>query len=296
MSLDLEHAADVAVRLARAAGDAALGFRGRLGAGEVRYKGPRDLVTAADLEAERIVAEGLRATFPDHAVVAEEEVSSASAVRHGAGDEDDPATRPAGGPSDLSTVRERIASGAPCWIVDPLDGTTNFAHSHPFFAVSIALWADGLPRAAVVHAPALGETFTAVRGGGAFLGEERLRVSPCERLGDAIFATGFPYRRQELSPLENNVGPMNAFLLEVRGFRRCGSAAIDLAYVAAGRYAFFFEAQLEPWDVAAGGLLVEEAGGRVSDYDGGDDWLCGRRVVASNGVLHDVVRSRLRPS
>lgn len=290
MTVDVGHAAEVALRLAREAGAATLRHRGKLGESGIRYKGPRDLVTAADLEAERIVTTGLAAAFTDHHVVAEEDLSSHD---ESVAASEDPAARPPGGAHDLAPVRDRIASGAPCWLVDPLDGTTNFAHSHPFFAVSIALWFHGRPQVAVVHAPALGETFTAVRGGGAWSDGVRLAVTPCDRIGDAIFATGFPYRRQELSPLENNVGPMNRFLLEVRGFRRCGSAAIDLAYVAAGRYAFYFEAMLEPWDVAAGGLLVSEAGGTVSDYAGGDDWLCGRRVVASNGVLHERVRERL---
>ncbi len=271
-----------AERVAAAAGGHALALFGRLAPGQVAFKGARDLVTRADVECERIARDGLRLAFPGHAVVGEEEVSAAAG---GAGDR----------PRDLSAIAAAVAGDGFTWLVDPIDGTTNFAHGHPFFAVSLALWRRGAPVLGVVFAPALGEMFSAVAGGGALKNGYPLRVSDTAVLGDAIFATGFPYRRELLSPLENNVEHFNRFILDVRGFRRCGSAAIDLCFVAAARYDFFFEAQLEPWDVAAGGLIVREAGGRVTDWRGGDDWLCGRRMLASNGAIHATALERMAP-
>lgn len=288
---ELDDYRQVAVRAARAAGASSLRRFGRLDAASIGFKGGRDMVTAADLESEQIIKGMLREAFPDHLILAEEEVSGATLPAAGSGV--DPATRPAGEACDLVPLRARVEAAPRAWVIDPLDGTTNYAHSHPFYSISIALMEHGRPLLGVVFAPRLDELFVAVRGGGATLSDRPLAVSTEARLGDAIFATGFPYRRDRLTAEENNVGPMQRFILDVRGFRRCGSAAIDLAYVAAGRYAFFFEAQLEPWDVAAGALLVREAGGVVTDYGGGDDWLFGRRIVASNGHLHDTVRARL---
>jgi myo-inositol-1(or 4)-monophosphatase len=183
------------------------------------------------------------------------------------------------------------ASNAPRWFLDPLDGTVNFVHGLPAFAVSLGLWVDGQPAVAVVHAPRLGETFHAVRGGGAFLGSERLAVSDCTRLADAILATGFPYRRNELAP--NNLENFAGLFLDVRDLRRVGSAALDLAYTAAGRYDGFWELYLSPHDVAAGALLVREAGGRVADVDGGEDWLRGGHIVAAGPALFETLRARL---
>ncbi len=289
---ELEPCRAAAVQAAREAGRRILAWRGRLGPGALGFKGVRDLVTAADLEAEQVILQEIGGRFPDHAFLAEETASGAAARGlGGAGAE--AASRPAGSATDLGPLRSTMAASRCCWVIDPLDGTTNFAHGHPFFSVSIALYERGEPALGVVFAPVLDELFVAVRGAGATLNGQPVRVSTAASLTDAIFATGFPYRRNQLSSLENNVEHFNRFILDVRGFRRCGSAAIDLAYVAAGRYAFFFEAQLEPWDVAAGALLVREAGGRVSDYAGGEDWLFGRRILASNGALHEVARARL---
>ena len=267
----------------------------RLGTADVRFKGLRDLVTESDLLSERIVTERLRSAFPDHRVLAEEEFSRAEETAAG-GDAvtADPAARPAAVSHDLSPIERALASTRYCWLVDPIDGTTNYAHRHPFFAVSIALYEHGEPAVAVIEAPALRERFVAVRGRGATLNGQPMRVTDVATLSDAIFATGFPYRRHEMPDTENNIAHLDRFLRDVRGFRRGGSAALDLAYVASGRFSFFFEAQLEPWDVAAGALLVREAGGRVTDYDGGEGWLAGRRILASNGAIHDLCLSRLR--
>ena len=183
------------------------------------------------------------------------------------------------------------ADGRPRWFLDPLDGTVNYVHRLPFFAVSMGLLVDGVPEVAVVHAPALGETFHAVRGGGAFLGDERLAVRLTRTLGEAILATGFPYRRAELRP--NNLENFSALFLECRDLRRFGSAALDLAYVAAGRLDAYWELWLAPHDVAAGALLVREAGGQVTDLDGGEHWLRGGHILAAGAELHALLRPRL---
>lgn len=256
-----------AVAAARAAGDLLLDGFGRVERGEVDYKGWRDLVTQYDLASERLVIDRIRAAWPGHAVLAEE----------------------GGGHSGSESYR---------WIIDPLDGTTNFVHRHPFFCVSIGLEdAEGI-LVGVVHAPQLRETFTAVRGGGALFDHEavqdrgrRLRVSSEAGIDHALLASGFAYRQGEVG--NTNLDNWSRLSLETRGLRRCGSAALDLAYVAAGRYDGYWELALKPWDVAAGALLVREAGGRVTDALGGDDWLRGGSIVATNGLLHDPILSRL---
>lgn len=275
--MNLAATLDVAVRTAVHAGERTLARLGRLDRERIGFKGVRDLVTEADLESERIIVERLRAAFPGDVIIAEEETSAS------------------GGRADPMALRRRIDAAERAWLVDPLDGTTSFAHSHPFYAISLALLERGTPALGIVFAPRLGELFTAARGSGAFLNGRRIRVSASARLADAVFATGFPYRREELSDVENNVLHFERFVREVRDVRRCGSAAIDLCYVAAGRYDFYFEAQLEPWDVAAGAVVVREAGGAVTDYAAGEDWLCGKHLLASNGALHEEARRRLGP-
>jgi myo-inositol-1(or 4)-monophosphatase len=256
-----ERARDVALEAARAAGDVLLEMLGRLDPARLgRKSAARDLVTEADLAAERILVARLRAELPGHAIESEEAVRDA-------------------------------ASDGPRWFLDPLDGTVNFVHRIPCFAVSLGLFVDGEPEVAVVHAPRLGETFHAVRGGGAYLGVERIAVSECASLGEEILATGFPYRRNELA--QNNLANFANLFLDVRDLRRMGSAALDLAYVAAGRFDGFWELHLAPHDVAAGALLVREAGGRVTDVDGGEDWLRGGHVVAAGPGLHALLRARL---
>ena len=251
-----------AMQVAREAGDLLLDGYGKVERGQVDYKGWRDLVTKYDLASERLVIDRIHTVWPGHAILAEE----------------------GGGHAGTAPYR---------WIIDPLDGTTNFVHRHPFFCVSIGLEdAKGI-LVGVVHAPRLGETFTTVRGGGAFLdgGARRLHVSAETDLGHALLASGFAYRQGEVG--NTNLDNWSKLSLETRGLRRCGSAALDLAYVAAGRYDGYWELALSPWDVAAGALLVREAGGRVTDARGGDDWLQGGSIVATNGPLHDPVLSRL---
>ena len=255
-------AREVALEAAQEAGEILLAFFGHLDPSRTgRKSAGRDLVTEADLASERCLVERLRERLPGHAIEAEEE------------------------------VKDEL-SAAPRWFLDPLDGTVNFVHGLPLFAVSLGLFVAGEPEVAVVHAPRLGETFHAVRGGGAYLGEERLRVSSCERLSEAVLATGFPYRRESLRA--NNLENFAGLFLDVRDLRRLGAATLDLAFTAAGRIDGFWELHLAPHDVAAGALLVREAGGRVTDLDGGEDWLRGGHIVASGVALHETLRRRLR--
>lgn len=254
----------VALEAARRGGLFLLAHHGHLDPKSISSKSARrDLVSAADRAAEREVLAAIAAAFPDDAVHAEES-----------------ARAPSG------------AAGA-VWYVDPLDGTTNFVHGLPEFTVSIARFVGNAPRVAVVHAPKLGETFAARRGRGTTRNGELVRVSATGELADALLATGFPYRRTELP--SDNVANFVRMLPRVRDLRRLGSAALDLAFVACGRFDAYWELHLERHDVAAGGLLVLEAGGRVSDLEGGPDWHTGRSILASNGALHDVLRGLLAP-
>ncbi len=231
------------------------------GRGEIMFKGAVDLVTRFDRESQEMIFRRLSSEFPDHGFLAEEDLS-----REGA---------------------------APFrWIYDPLDGTTNFAHTFPVFCVSIALEERGAVVLGVVHDPMREETFTAVRGRGAFLNGKPIRVSAIPELGRALLATGFPYDVRT-SPV-NNVAEFSRFVIEAQAIRRCGSAALDLCYVACGRFDGFWELKLKPWDVAAGAIIVEEAGGRVTDFDGRpfDPW--NRKALASNGLIHEEMRRVLR--
>lgn len=226
-------------------------FARRERAGVRRKSSARDLVSAADLASEACLLEGLRAAFPGDAFLAEESGAH--------------------------------AGGRDCWCLDPLDGTVNFVHGLPAFAVSVARLRDGVPDLAIVHAPLLRETFTATAGGGAQCNGAPLAVSVTAELADALLGTGFPYRRQFLR--DNNLENFNRLFLHVRDLRRIGSAALDLAYTAAGRLDAFWELHLQPYDVAAGGLLVREAGGLTDTLVPGGDWLHGRNVVAGPAPL-----------
>ncbi len=221
---------------------------------EVSFKSAVDLVTAVDRESERLIVDDLTAAFPDHGVVAEE-----SAARPGA--------------------------GAYRWYVDPLDGTTNFAHAYPQFAVSIALEHAGTLVLGVVHDPLRDETFVAVRGEGARLNDRPISVSEVSALDGALLATGFPYDRREQAGFYLHF--VEAALRRAQDVRRGGSAALDLCYVACGRLDGFWEWKLHPWDTAAGRLVVEEGGGRVTDFAGGPHRLAGLETAATNGLLHD---------
>jgi myo-inositol-1(or 4)-monophosphatase len=251
---------EVAVDAARRAGDLLLGRLGSLR--QIDYKGsPSNIVTEMDRQAETLIVERIGGQFPDHAILAEEGGGRAGSARHR-------------------------------WIVDPLDGTTNYAHGMPFFAVSIALEIDGVVARGVVYDPNRQECFTVLRGGGAFLNGAPLRVSDTATLDESLLSTGYPYDIRKIR--DNNLAEHAAFMVRCRSVREMGSAAINLALVAAGRLDAFWELKLGPWDVAAGCLMVEEAGGRATNLDGGPVDLSLPAVVASNGKIHGEMLATLR--
>jgi myo-inositol-1(or 4)-monophosphatase len=223
---------------------------------QIRKKGTIDLVTEVDVAVERMIRALIAERHPDHDVLAEE----------------------FGGPSGATRSRY-------CWIVDPLDGTTNFAHGLPLFCSTVALEVDGRLEAGAIYDPMRDELYTGERGRGAYLNGTRLEVSQTDVLIDSLLVTGFPYAVEE--KLQELVGLFAAFLGEARAVRRLGSAALDIAYVAAGRMDGFWEQGLHAWDIAAGVLLVEEAGGRVTGLDGGPFELRTGRILATNGRIHD---------
>jgi myo-inositol-1(or 4)-monophosphatase len=250
-SPDLQAVAEAAVREAGAM------LRGNLDRRpEASYKGAVDLVTECDLAAQEILARRLTAAFPDHGILAEEGLA-------------------------------RPGRSGCRWVVDPLDGTTNFAHTFPIFCVSAALEERGRTTLGLVYDPMRDEMFSALEGRGAFLNGRQIRVSDVGDLGKSLLATGFPYDVRTSSV--NNVDYWTRFLLRAQAVRRCGSAAMDLCYVACGRFDGFWELKLKPWDVAAGVLIVREAGGRVTGLDGGEHCLETPDTLASNGLIHQAM-------
>ena len=227
---------------------------------KIEYKGESDLVTVADRKSEALILERIRQQFPAHDVMGEE----------GA----------------------RIETGSDYkWYVDPLDGTTNFAHGFPVFCVSLAVEHRGQRVAGVVYDPTRDEMFTAELGSGARLNGETIRVSATSRLSDCLLATGFPSQKRHKNP---NIHFYHQITLKTHGVRRAGSAALDLCCVACGRFDGFWEFNLNPWDTAAGVLIVEEAGGRVTDFSGGPFQLASRETVASNGLVHDALLAEFK--
>jgi myo-inositol-1(or 4)-monophosphatase len=225
-------------------------FERRIG---FEYKGDADLVTEADRASEAFIVARLRAAWPQHDIVAEE------------------GTRDAHG-------------GAFRWYVDPLDGTTNFAHGYPVFCVSMGLEWEGQLIAGVIYDPTRDELFSAAKGSGATLNRRPIHVSTTTTLAESILGTGFPSFKRHKNP---NIHFYHQLTLRSHGIRRAGSAAIDLAYVASGRFDGYWEFNLNPWDTSAGVLLVREAGGRVTRFDGSPWLLDSRETLATNGLLHD---------
>ncbi len=249
--MELAKCLDTAVRAARAAGKLQ---RERLWTEhEVSYKGVSNLVTEVDRECEALIVDAIRAEWPGHDFLAEENVYA------------------------------QVGSGYR-WVIDPLDGTTNYAHGFPWFCVSIALEIDSEVRLGVIYHPMMDELFTSVKGEGAFLNGKRLQVSRRAPLKSCLLATGFPYDRTRDN--ENNFAPFIDFQMAARAVRRAGAAALDLAYVAAGRLDGYWECKLKPWDVAAGQLLIAEAGGRVTNHAGEPYSIYDHRILASNGLIH----------
>ncbi|HJT22698.1 MAG TPA: inositol monophosphatase family protein [Nitrospira sp.] len=263
--LDTDRLMDTAVEAARTAGDLLLdcaksGFR-------VMHKNPINLVTDADQTAERSIVDLIKKRFPSHRILAEEQgvaVHTASPYQ---------------------------------WIIDPLDGTTNFAHGFPFYGVSIAVEQNGTCVVGVVLDPVRNELFTAQTGAGAYLNGDSIKVSHVAHLDHALLVTGFAYDIRETA--NNNLDHFAKFALKAQGLRRTGSAALDLCYVAAGRFDGFWEVRLNPWDMAAGVVILKEAGGTVTDFSGTGYSIYGKELVASNGLIHhpmiDVLRDHTGP-
>ncbi len=255
---DLKLYRDKAIETAVGAGKILLQMSGK---SHIDLKGEINLVTDADHASESYCMENLLLAFPQTGFLGEE----------GRGKK-----------SDCHMT----------WVVDPLDGTNNYAHGIPIYSVSIALVRDGKPVVGVVHAPAFGETYTAILGGGAFCNDAPIRVSATKTLSSSIVVTGFPYDRRT-NP-DNNLNYFQVVATQVRGIRRLGSAALDLCWIARGRFDAYWELQLSPWDFAAGVLIAAEAGGRISDLNDAEIRLDSKSCVATNGPVHDEILALLR--
>lgn len=253
---------NIGIKAARRAGELMIRQLNRLEALQVTEKARNEFVSEVDHQAERAVIEVIKDHYPDHAILAEESGRS--------------------GDHEIE------------WIIDPLDGTTNYLHGFPVFAVSIAVAEAGELQHAIVYDPMRQEIFTASRGQGAQLDGRRIRVSKQQSLRKALIATGFPYRMSEAN-MDRYLAMLRAVMLETAGVRRPGAAALDLCYVAAGRVDGFWELGLKKWDVAAGALIIREAGGRISDFRGTDDFLDSGNLVAGSPKVYAALSKLLAP-
>ena len=254
----------IAVKAARRAGNIINRGAREIDLLTITSKGPKDFVSEVDREAERTIVETLLASYPDHAILAEE-----------------------------GTAKGANADAENIWIIDPLDGTTNFLHGFPQYCVSIALSQRGQVTHGVVYDPVRNDLFTATRGRGAFLNDRRIRVSKRHHLRDCLIGTGFPFR--DGSYLDTYLRMMKTMIEQTAGLRRPGAAALDLAYVAAGFYDGFWEVGLNAWDVAAGSLLIQEAGGLIGDLAGDGDFLHGGQVIAATPKIFAQMVTALAP-
>ncbi|MDO4431153.1 MAG: inositol-1-monophosphatase [Lonepinella koalarum] len=254
---------NIAIRAARKAGNIIIKNYERRDDIETLEKGHFDYVTNVDKAAEQAIIETIRASYPEHSIITEE--------------------------SGLLTGNDKDIQ----WIIDPLDGTTNFVKGFPHFSVSIAVRVNNRTEVGVVYDPIKNELFTAVRGAGAKLNDVRLRIEPKRDLNGAVLATGFPFKQPQHMPI--HFAMMNALIEDCADFRRAASAALDLCYVASNRVDGFFEIGLKAWDIAAGELIVREAGGIVADLNGGHNYLnTGHIVAASPRVLKDIL-NKIQP-
>ena len=229
---------------------------------DIDFKGRNDLVTNADIAAEEKILEIIRSSFPNDNIMAEE------------------------------SAAENVVPEDRTWIVDPIDGTTNFAHNFPIYCVSIGFWENSQAHAGVVFEVSNGELFEAVRGNGAYCDGEQVQVSATALARDSLIGTGFPYN--DLSLVDNYVAFFRWLMEKTQALRRPGAASYDLCCVAAGRFDGFYEYSLKPWDVGAASLIVEEAGGVISDWNGGENWLFGERLVAGNPQIHDFLLKAIK--
>jgi len=233
------------------AGEICLNHQDKLSSGDISYKSPRDLVTVVDKKVEDYLVNEIRKEFPDHDFIREEGEDILTGSRY-------------------------------CWIIDPVDGTNSYAHRQPYYSISVALREGEKIVAGAVYAPALGQLFSAAIGKGAFLNDSPIAVSDCDVLSASVLATGFSCLRSGHE--HNNLGYFNRLMPAIRDIRRCGSAALDMAYVAAGKYEGFWELNLNLYDISAGVVLVKEAGGTICDFHGGQDYPK-KGIVATNGRI-----------
>lgn len=229
---------------------------------KIKKKGFHDLVTDADVETEKAIIEVIKKHYPDDQILAEE------------------------------SFAEETMSEARTWIIDPIDGTTNFANNFPIYCVSVALWEHRKPKVGIVIEVNREEEFTAIVGEGAWLNDEEIEVSSTSEFEHAFLGTGFPYN--DLSVVDPYLKLFRQLMEDVQGIRRPGSAAYDLCCVACGRFDGFYEYSLHIWDVAAAALIIREAGGVITDWDGGDQWPFGQRVVTGNSKIHDFLLQRIK--
>jgi myo-inositol-1(or 4)-monophosphatase len=253
---------NIAVRAARAAGDVILRYHNQIDLLTIENKAANDFVSEVDKAAESAIINEIKKVFPQHSILAEES-------------------------------GEIVGDSEYQWIIDPLDGTTNYLHSFPQYAVSIALYEKNVAAHAVVYDPFKEELFYASKGEGAYLNDERIRVTKTRGLENALVGTGFPFKHPQ--HLDCYLDTFKAIHPQVSGIRRAGSAALDLAYVAAGRLDGFWEIGLNNWDMAAGALLVKEAGGFIGDFSGRDQYLETGNVVAGNGEAYKAILKAIHP-
>ncbi len=253
---------NIATVAARSASKIILRFMDHMESIEVTEKNFNELVTEVDKLSEQEIINHIQKAYPDHSILAEE--------------------------------TGHIEGNQYCWIIDPLDGTTNYVHSFPHFSISIAVKNNDKMEVGLVYDPIRNELFTAARGQGAHMNNRRIRVSECKKLENALIGTGFPYKKkQHIKPYLNT---FESIFLKASGIRRAGSAALDLAYVAAGRLDGFWEASLKEWDMAAGILLIQEAGGMLSDFQGEDNYLFTGNIVAGNPKIHKAIQELVTTS
>lgn len=259
---------ELVTRIIRRAGEKVREYASKRSELNIELKGKNDLLTVADVEVEKLIIGELRKARPGDLILAEE-----------------------------SSQRRQMPSGR-TWVIDPIDGTTNFAHGFPVYCVSIGLWAGGSPAVAAVLEVNRDELFLAAKGMGATLNGQTLRVTDTANPAESLLATGFPYRNLDL--IDEYLRLFKTLMHETLGVRRPGSASYDLCCVAAGRFDGFYEYGLEPWDVGAGCLLITEAGGVVTDWNGGDSWVFGQRIIAGNPHIHafllDRIKSHMSPA
>ncbi|MGE4594859.1 MAG: inositol monophosphatase family protein [Gammaproteobacteria bacterium] len=253
---------NIAVRAARAAGDVVLRYHNQIDLLTIENKAANDFVSEIDKVAESAIIDEIKKAFPQHSILAEES-------------------------------GEILGDKENQWIIDPLDGTTNYLHGYPQYAISIALYENNVATHAVVYDPFKEELFYASKGEGAYLNDERIRVTKTNGLENALIGTGFPFKHPQ--HLDCYLDTFKAIHLQTAGIRRAGSAALDLAYVAAGRMDGFWEIGLSSWDMAAGALLVKEAGGFIGDFSGRDQYLETGNVVAGNGEAYKAILKTIHP-